>query len=114
MRLAARSNWLSTMALPDMVVRGVAAAVTRCSFTPVYGQGRAASSLAVQAAAGEAAGRVLRFRQRVGDVDPPRVAPRRIGQDADHVCPGRRAGGGGGVGGGGGGSRGDGGGRGSE
>src|SRR5438094_10078811 len=104
MRSAARSNWLATMAFPDIEVRGVAGAVTRYAFGgkreklaecshPSGWERRVASSLADEAAAGEAGRRVLRFRQGVGDVDAPCPASPGVGEHADHVRRARRRGG---------------------
>src|SRR5438132_1393046 len=79
MRSAARSNWLATMAFPDIALRGVAGAVTGPP-----------SESGLEAAAGEAGRRVLRFRQGVGDVDATRAAASGVGEHADHVRRSRR------------------------
>src|SRR5207253_7295214 len=112
-RLAARSNWLSTIDFPVIVRGDRAVAVTgkwsfvltapgrerawlkprlgtaaqAASCTPVYGQRRAASSLADEATMGQTARRVLRFGQRVRDVQPlwPAAARRGVREHADHV-----------------------------
>src|SRR5881296_2560593 len=76
MRSAARSNWLATMAFPDIALRGVAGAVT----APPSWSG-------LEAAAGDASRWVLRFRQRVGDVDTARPAPAGVREHADDVRP---------------------------
>src|SRR2546430_17009716 len=76
MRSAARSNWLATMAFPDIAVRGVAGAVTG----PPSGAG-------LQGAARDAGRRGLRFRQRMGGGDAARAAPPGIGGHAAHVPP---------------------------
>src|SRR5437867_972672 len=78
-RLAARSNWLSTIDFPVMVRAG----------RPLAVNGPPLESGGLEAAAGEPAGRVLGFGQGVGDVDRTRPAARRVGQHADHVGPGR-------------------------
>src|SRR2546426_8171928 len=79
MRSAARSNWLATMAFPDIALRGVAGAVTGPP-----------SESGLEATAGEAGRRVLRFRQCVGDVDATRAAAPGVGEHADHVRRSRR------------------------
>src|SRR3989442_4119645 len=76
MRLAARSNWLSTMAFPDIVARGV---------TGAFMEPRVASSLAGKATAAQAGRRVLDLGQGAGDVAAARPAPARVGQNPDHV-----------------------------
>src|SRR3989442_14312665 len=79
MRSAARSNWLATMAFPDIALRGVAGAVTGPP-----------SESGLEATAGEAGRRVLRFRQCVGDVDATRAAAPGVGEHADYVRRSRR------------------------
>src|SRR5439155_23639996 len=79
-RSAARPNWLATMAFPDIAMRGVAGAVT----APPSWSG-------LEAAAGDASRWVLRFRQRVGDVDPARPAPAGVREHADDVRPPHRS-----------------------
>src|SRR6266705_2577910 len=74
-RLAARSNWLSTIDFPVMVRAG----------RPVAVNGPPSESGGLEAAAGEPAGRVLGLGQGVGDVDLTRAAARGVGQHADHV-----------------------------
>src|SRR5882672_9345147 len=80
MRSAARSNWLSTMALPDIVARaGVA-----LKSTSRKRSGR------VKPAAGAAGGRVLRLGHRVRGVGHAEAALTGVGEDADHVGAGLR------------------------
>src|ERR1700752_3158785 len=81
-RLAARSNWLATMDFPDIVRDAwpVGGAVT----APPRDSGD------LEAAAGQATGRVECFGQGVPGVDPTGAAPARVGEHADHV--GARAG----------------------
>src|SRR5205809_7567668 len=76
MRSAARSNWLATMAFPDIALRGVAGAVT----APPSWSG-------LEAGAGDASRRGLRLRQRGGDVDTARPAPAGGPEHADDVRP---------------------------
>src|SRR5690242_21811204 len=74
-RLAARSNWLSTMDFPVIVRGDRAVAVT----------GPPSGSFGLEAAPGQPARRVLRFGQRVGDVQPlgpaARSEERRVGKE---------------------------------
>src|SRR5947199_2879723 len=80
MRLAARSNWLSTMAFPDIVVRAEPA-------------GRSGSAVAVkdapgsspEAAADQAGRPVLRFGERVRDVGAAPAPLAAVREDADHI-----------------------------
>src|SRR5437667_1514829 len=79
MRLAARSNWLTTMAFPDIVVR---AAPGERSGGAVAAKDAPRS--AAEAAAGQAGRRVLGFRERVPDVGAA-PAPLAVREDSDHV-----------------------------
>src|SRR2546428_13848936 len=81
MRLAARSNWLSTIALPDIVVR--AAALPE---RPVAVTGEdLRKSVRRQAAAGQTARRVLGLGQGMRHVGAARPSPAAVREHADHV-----------------------------
>src|SRR5712691_1259741 len=82
MRLAARSNWLWAMALPDIVVRGVA--VT--DGLP----GSSEELVEMQSPAGAARRRMLDFGHRVQRVRHAVAAGPRVGEDADDVGLWRR------------------------
>src|SRR5216684_7177516 len=112
-RLAARWNWLSTIDFPVIARAGRPVAVMGCSSivsrpgreearlkprlgaaaqaascAPAYGRGRAASSLADEAAIRQPAFRMLRFGQRVGAIRPPVAPPGGVGEHPDHVGAG--------------------------
>src|SRR6266540_3131200 len=77
MRSAARSNWLWTMALPDIGERAEG---------PVdVTAGEVGGSSGAHAAARQAGARVLRFRQGVRWVGRSGAPLARVRQDADHV-----------------------------
>src|SRR5256885_8335746 len=77
MRLAARSNWVWAMALPDIVARGVA--VT--DGLPGSSEGL----VEMQSPAGAARRRMLDFGHRVQRVRHALAAVPRVGEDADDV-----------------------------
>src|ERR1051325_3437661 len=79
MRLAARSNWLTTIALPDIVVRAAPGERSGGAVAAKDAPGSAA-----EAAAGQPGRRVLGFRERVRDVGAA-PAPLALCQDADYV-----------------------------
>src|SRR5438034_10446617 len=107
-RLAARSNWLSTIDFPVMMrvggpgaVMGGSAARLRPRLgtaaqappcTPVCGQRPAASSLANETPVRQPPGGVLGLGQCVGDVHLARPPPAGIDEHPDNVCS-RRGGG---------------------
>src|SRR2546421_6720048 len=77
MRLAARSNWLATMDLPDIVRDDWPVAVTAAPW----------DSGDLEAAAGQATRRVKGFGQSVPGVDLAGAAPARVGEPPDHAGP---------------------------
>src|SRR5947207_14360703 len=79
MRLAARSNWLTTMAFPDIVVRAAPGERSGVAVAAKDARGSAA-----EAAAGQEGRRVLGFRERVPDVGAA-PAPLAVCEDADQV-----------------------------
>src|SRR5207247_3607048 len=99
MRLAARSNWLSTIDLPDIVVRAGALPERPVAVT---GEDLRGKSVRRQAAAGQTARRVLGLGQGMRHVGAARASPAAVREHADHVRAVAWEGGGGGGGGGGG------------
>src|SRR5437867_3095475 len=97
MRLAARSNWLSTIDLPDIVVRAGALPERPVAVT---GEDLRGKSVRRQAAAGQTARRVLGLGRGMRHVGAARASPAAVREHADHVRAVAWEGGGGGGGGG--------------
>src|SRR5207247_10146281 len=96
MRLAARSNWVSTIGLPDMVGRAGALPERPVAVT---GEDLRGKSVRRQAAAGQTARRVLGLGQGMRHVGAARASPAAVREHADHVRAVAWEGGGGGGGG---------------
>src|SRR2546428_12878759 len=94
MRLAARSNWLSTIDLPDIVVRAGALPERPVAVTG----GDLRKSVRRQAAAGQTARRVLGLGQGMRHVGAARPSPAAVREPAGPVRAVGREGGGGGRG----------------
>src|SRR3989454_2031434 len=82
MRLAARSNWLSTIDLPDIVVRAGALPERPVAVT---GEDLRGKSVRRQAAAGQTGRRVLGLGQGMRHVGAARPSPAAVREHADHV-----------------------------